>query len=111
MSSPWKTLRQKVKKRFNNFDWLTKLPLLKTWNCHHLDMRDKNYTCIKDVTRFLPLNEDTHKFAHWLYKLWCKDKTILHRLELLMQSMYDHTHDNYSEEEQNECKDTHSRTH
>ena len=83
-------------------DWLTKLPLLKTWNLHHLDLRDKNYTCIKDTKRFLPLNEDTHKYVHWIYKLWCKDRKILERLEMILQLMYTYTHDDYTEEEKNE---------
>ena len=108
MSSKWKTFRLKLKKKFNSVDFITKQPLIKTWNLHHLDLRDKNYTCIKDTDRFLPLNEDTHQFVHWLYRIWCKDKGIITRLTHVMTEMYEYTHDDYKEEEQNECKNTHS---
>jgi len=94
MSGKWKKFRSKMKKLANSFDWVTKKPLSKTWNLHHLDMRDKNYTDCSSIDRFMPLNKDTHEFVHWLYHFWCHDKNIITRLEFLMIKMYSATHDN-----------------
>lgn len=87
MSSVWKKFRQKKKKEANGIDWITKLPLAKTWNLHHLDMRDKYYKDLSDEAKFLPLNKDTHEFLHWLYYLWHKDAGILTRIECVLFSM------------------------
>lgn len=94
MSSKWKRFRLKLKKLSNYVDAITKRPLTKAWNLHHCDLRDKHYTDISNPGRFVPLNKDTHDFIHWLYKLWCKDKKIISRLEGLMYYMYECTHDN-----------------
>ena len=87
MSAAWKKFRQHMKKITNGIDWITKLPLTKTWNLHHLDMRDKNYKDLSDITKFMPLNKDTHEFIHWLYYLWRKDAGILTRIECVLFSM------------------------
>lgn len=97
MSSAWKTFRAKMKKKANCFDWLTKKPLSKTWNLHHLDMRSKHYKDISDPERFMPLNEDTHEFVHWFYKYWVKDQGILSRLSMLCIEMFRKTHDKQEE--------------
>ena len=97
MSSTWKTFRAKMKKKANCFDWLTKKPLSKTWNLHHLDMRSEHYKDISDPERFMPLNEDTHEFVHWFYKYWVKDQGILSRLSMLCIEMFRKTHDKQEE--------------
>ena len=89
----WRRWRAKLKAAWNHMDAITLKPLTKTWNLHHLDMRDKNYTKITDVSRFLPLNEDTHKFIHWLYRLWKKDKKVLDRIKLVMEKMEEMNND------------------
>lgn len=93
MSDKWKKFRLKCKKVANYFDFITKQPLTSTWNLHHLDMRDKHYTDISDTKRFLPLNKDTHNFIHWLYKLYYKDKSVLQRIQIVLEKMDQYTHD------------------
>ena len=93
MSNKWKHFRLKCKQAANYFDFITKQPLSKTCNLHHLDLRDKHYTDISNIKRFLPLNKDTHDFIHWLYTLWYKDKDILSRIKIVLEEMYNYTHD------------------
>lgn len=93
MSFKWKYFRIKCKKAANYVDFITKQVLSKTWNLHHLDLRDKHYTDISDLSRFLPLNKDTHDFIHWLYSLWYKDRNILKRIEIVLEEMNQYTHD------------------
>lgn len=103
MSSAWKAFRVKMKKKYNCFDWVTKQPLSKTWNLHHLDLRSDHYKDISDTERFMPLNENTHEFVHWLYKIWVKDKKVLDRLSIVCETMYTMTHD--KQEEKNGAED------
>lgn len=101
MSSKWKQFRVKCKKAANYFDFITKQPLTKTWNLHHLDLRDKHYTDTSDIKRFLPLNKNTHEFVHWLYSLWYKDKSVLNRIQIVLEEMQQYTHD--KKENNNGC--------
>lgn len=82
-----------MKQKFQSFDYITKQPLTKTWNLHHLDLRDNHYTNISNMNRFMPLNENTHEYIHYLYRLWSKDRSILKRLEQVLNIMYEYTHD------------------
>lgn len=93
MSTTWKVFRAKMKKKASCFDYITKQPLVKNWNLHHLDLRSCNYKNIADPDRFLPLNESTHEFIHWLYSLWSKDKKILSRIERVLCQMKDYSSD------------------
>jgi len=103
MSSAWKNFRVKMKKKASCFDWITKQPLTKTWNLHHLDLRSANYKDISDPERFIPLNENTHEFIHWLYTLWSKDKKVLTRIEFVLCQMKDFSSDKmHYEEDKNE---------
>ena len=99
MSAAWKSFRAKMKKKANCFDWITKQPLAKNWNLHHLDLRSANYKNIADYDRFLPLNESTHEFVHWLYHLWSKDKKILSRIESVLYQMKAYSSDKVQYEE------------
>ena len=92
-TSRWKHWRTKIKGLFHNMDMITLRPLTKTWNLHHLDMRDANYTKLDDPKRFLPLNKDTHDFVHWLWRLYKKDKKVLDRLRTVMQKMEEYNAD------------------
>jgi len=94
MSSAWRKFRLKCKHRANCFDFITKKPLSKSWNLHHLDLRDCHYTDISDADRFMALNKDTHDFVHWIYRLWNKDRGVLKRLEHTLERMQRCTTDN-----------------
>lgn len=87
MSNKWKHFRRKMKKKFFGMDSITMQTLTRKWNLHHLDLRSCNYDNIDNEDRFIPLNEDTHKFIHWLYSLYIKDKAILNRIEELLFKM------------------------
>ena len=93
MSNEWKRLRSERKKAAGYVDFITKQPLSKTWNLHHLDLRSAHYTNISDSERFLPLNKETHDFIHWLYSLWYRDRRILKRIQIVLDDMYRYTHD------------------
>lgn len=100
MSEKWKRFRLKMKRKYNGVDFITKHPLTKTWNLHHLDMRDTNYTNIDDTSRFMPLNESTHEHIHYLYRLWIKDKSIIDRMVHVLNMMEVCTHDKPIEKSQ-----------
>ena len=98
MSSKWKSFRAKMKKQYCGFDFITRRPLSRRWNLHHLDMRDEHYTDTSDMSRFLPLCEDTHEFMHWLYRIWRRDKAVLKRIEHVLNRMHECTYDRKKED-------------
>jgi len=71
---------------YNNKDCITNKPLHAKWNLHHLDLREENYTVLKEE-RFRPLNSDTHDCVHFLYKYYKKDPFILDRLRTILDLM------------------------
>ena len=84
-SSPWKAFRKKVRDYYDNTDPITKKKLYKGFNVHHLDLNEKHYTDISDITHFIPLNKKTHDNIHWLYDYWKNDPEIINRImEVLM---------------------------
>lgn len=87
MSNTWKHFRRKMRKKHFGMDKITMKPLLRTWNLHHIDLRSENYCNITNENMFVPLNEDTHKFIHWLYPFYKKDKEIIERIRTLLFSM------------------------
>lgn len=97
MSKEWKAFRQKLRKAHCATDYVTKQPLTRSWNLHHLDLRNKNYTNISDTRRFLPLNERTHEIVHWLYPLWLNNRRVMSRLEDVFRRMDEYSHDNTEE--------------
>lgn len=86
-SAPWSRLRQKLRLRFHKKDFITGKDLTRTWNLHHLDMNDKNYTDLSNESKFIPLNKDTHKFIHWLFRLYRHDKSVLTRIKVVLDQM------------------------
>lgn len=86
-SKPWSNFRQKMRRRYNKHDALTLKPLLHDWNLHHLDMDDRHYTDLSKEDKFLPVNKDTHKFIHWLFRFYRHDPGIIQRLEAIMKLM------------------------
>ncbi len=85
-SDRWMRFRSRCKKRCC-YDYITKKPLTKDWNLHHLDLDYDRYGDLSDMSKFLPLNEPTHLSLHKLYSLWKKDKEILKRIEEVMLKM------------------------
>ena len=71
---------------YNNKDCITNKPLRNRWNLHHLDLREENYTVLKEE-RFRPLNSDTHDCVHFLYRYYKKDPFIIDRLRIILDLM------------------------
>ena len=86
-SSVWRKWRLFVKKFYKCRDYITGLKLTRTWNCHHMCMNPTKYDDISDIDNFIPLNEDTHKFIHWLYNLWKYDHDIILRIKQVLDKM------------------------
>ena len=85
-SKAWGNLKEEVVKRYLGVDPVTQAPLRRGWNLHHCDMR-KEYYGDFNPEKFLPLNNRTHDFIHWLYGYWRNDKGIMNRLGLVMEIM------------------------
>lgn len=71
-------------------DFITKEPLVKAWNLHHLDLDISRYDHL-DKAKFVPLNPKTHELVHEIYKRWKKDKGIIRRLEIILEKMEEYT--------------------
>ena len=88
-SSKWRSFRKKIRERTSK-DYITRKELKRDWNLHHLDLRSENYTDLSDSRKFIALNKDTHKFVHWLFRIYRHDKQVLKRLEYVMEAMYEY---------------------
>ena len=88
----WKRWRYTLVDYYDNRDQLTLKPLRKGFNVHHLDMRDENYTILKEE-RFRPLNSDSHDCVHFLYRYYKKDPFIIDRLRAILDLMVKYNDD------------------
>lgn len=86
-SQPWSRLRQKLRRKFDKQDFITRKELTRTWNLHHLDMDDRHYTDLSKEDKFIPLNKDTHEFIHWLFRLYRHDTDVLRRIKVVLDMM------------------------
>ena len=82
----WRELKETVIERYLGTDPVTNTPLRKGWNLHHCDLRKENYADL-NPNKFLPLNERTHEFIHWLYGYYVRDVNIITRLKMVMDIM------------------------
>lgn len=87
MSKVWKAFKASMKKEGGGVDWVTRRPLIRAWNLHHMDIRVRNYDNMSDPGRFRCLNPDTHKAVHWLYRECSRDPGTLDRLVKLIGDM------------------------
>ena len=88
----WKRWRYHILDYYGNKDMLTLKPLRKYWDCHHLDMREENYTNLKEE-RFRPLNSKSHGCVHFLYPYFKKDPFIIDRLKAILEEMVKYNED------------------
>ena len=91
-SDEWHALKAKCRLHTST-DFVTKAPLSRTWNLHHLDLRVQHYDRLDDINRFMPLNKKTHEMIHELYKLYSKDHKVLDRIKLVLDKMEEYTND------------------
>lgn len=81
----FKDHKAKKKKECGGIDKITNHKLRKGWSLHHEDLRDVNYKILND--NFLPCNNLTHKFIHWLWRYYIVDEKIIDRIKEEMERM------------------------
>lgn len=72
-------------------DFITKEPLCRNWNLHHLDLNVQRYGNITDMKRFMPLNPKTHEVLHEIFKWYKKDHKVLDRIKKTLDLMEEYT--------------------
>ena len=86
-SSKWLKFRKHIANKFDNKDVISGYPLRKGWNLHHLLLDNTKYEDITNEDNFIPLNKFSHKFVHWIYRYYEKDRTIMDRLKNILDRM------------------------
>lgn len=81
----FKQHKAKKKKECGGLDTITMHKLRKGWSLHHEDLNEEHYKILNDY--FLPCNNLTHKFIHWLYGYYIKDPQIIDRIKAEMERM------------------------
>ena len=81
----FKQHKAKKKKEFGGLDTITMHKLRKGWSLHHEDLNEEHYKILNNY--FLPCNNLTHKFIHWLYGYYIKDPQIIDRIKAEMERM------------------------
>lgn len=90
-SAKWKKFRAKCRLHTSK-DYITKKPLERDWNLHHLDLNTKRYDNL-DMNRFMPLNKKTHEVIHEIYKWYKKDHKVLSRIKETIEKMEEYTNE------------------
>ena len=91
-SDVWHKLKAKCRLHTSK-DYITKEPLCRNWNLHHLDLNVQRYDNTNDIKRFMPLNPKTHEIIHWLYKWYKKDHRIIERIIYTLEKMEEYTNE------------------
>lgn len=66
-SEEWRNFRCQVAEQQHYLDYITKMPLVDNWNCHHCCMINTEYKNLV-LDRFIAVNKTTHEKIHELYK-------------------------------------------
>ena len=82
----WKIFKQEMKDRCGKVDAITQKKLYRTWQLHHRNLNEAEYENLREDW-FLPCNNLTHKFIHWLYNYFVKDPAIIDRIKAEMEKM------------------------
>ena len=81
----FKLHKEKKKKECGGIDKITYKKLRKGWSLHHEDLNEEHYKILNDY--FLPCNNLTHKFIHWLWQYYVVDEGIIDRIKTEMERM------------------------
>lgn len=92
----WKAKKESEKLRAGGKDEITQKPLRKGWQLHHNCLDESQYQNLQNS--FLCCNNMTHKFIHWLFVYYKKDRSILDRIKQELEEMV------RSNEEKNSCR-------
>lgn len=90
-SDKWHKFKAKCRLH-TSVDYITREPLIRNWNLHHLDLRHQNYTDISDMKKFLPLNPKTHELIHELFKYYHKNPKSIDRIKEVLEKMEEYTY-------------------
>lgn len=71
-STIWQDHRLKIFNEQKGLDYITGAPLQDDWNCHHIVMKNVEYTKLDNP--FVALNHNTHKNVHDLFNSYFDDK-------------------------------------
>lgn len=92
-SKAWKELREVIREKQNNKDFLTEKRLAKkTAAVHHMDLDSANYGDFSDLSHFLFLNSKSHEFLHWAYEEYKNDPAFLDRVKYALDKMCEINH-------------------
>lgn len=83
-TTTWKDFRQKMRKE-RKVDAITGKPLSKSYNLHHCDMSDKNYTNLEEEN-FECLNSTSHDIIHFLFR-YSNWREILQNIARILEKM------------------------
>lgn len=88
-SPEWKEFRIHMAEVFKHRDYITGRKLTKGYNVHHLKVNQEpeTYCDLSNESNFIPLNSYSHKLLHYVYTYYKKDKTILNRLQEILDKM------------------------
>lgn len=88
-SPEWKEFRSHMAIVFNHRDYITGRKLIKGYNVHHLKVNQEPeaYCDLSNESNFIPLNSYCHKLLHYLFSYYKKDKTVLIRLQEILDKM------------------------
>lgn len=90
-SQEWKDFRSHMAILFNHRDYITGRRLVKGFNVHHLKIEQEadTYCDLSNESNFIPLNSYCHKLLHYIFGYYKKDKTVLNRLQEILDKMCD----------------------
>lgn len=91
-SAEWRKFKAKCRLHTSK-DFITKEPLQRSWNLHHLDLNVQRYSAIADMNRFMPLNSKTHEVIHEIFKWYKKDRKVLERIAVVLEKMEVYTNE------------------
>lgn len=86
-STVWRKFREVIKKEYGGRDYITGQWLDNTWQLHHINQDNSQYTNLENHSHFLPITKKTHLFLHWFYRIYVKDKTAIVRLKEILDRM------------------------
>ena len=85
-SKEWKEFRKLMFSKSGKIDCITRKPLRKGFQVHHLLLDETRYSELNEEN-FICLNNLTHKFVHWLYTYFIKDPQIIDRIKAELEKM------------------------
>ena len=85
-SKVWKSFRHQMNIRDKGRDVITGRKLIKGYELHHLNLKSEDYQNLNEE-HFISVNKLTHKFLHWIFIYYRKDKTVIERIVKILDKM------------------------